>query len=688
MSRLRLKYVFFAGSALLLIIMVILSRNAGISCDEVLHYNHSVAVYEYFATQGEDRSALETPVTHLRYYGQFYDNFVTFLINWFNIDDIYGFRHLMSSLAGWLTVFVTALFAVWLSGYRTGIIVLLLFTVSPTFMGHAQNNLKDVPFALSYIAGTFFMLKVLFPKADRIRFADILFLTLSMGFSISIRAGGLLLICYLVLFFFIIAFYNRINEGKIDFGEYGKRLIIIILVSFSAYFAGILLWPFALESPFRNVIVSYRVMAHFPDTFRQIFEGKTEWSDFMPWYYLPKSMAITIPLVVSAGIVIFFACTKRILNSGKALIWLIILFTLFFPVIFAIVQRSNLYSSWRQFLFVYPAIILVSATGFSSLLDFLRKKHSRWILVALTGLLSIHPLRFMAGNPSYNYLYYNQLTGGLKGAYGNYETDYYYVSQTEASEWLINYLSENKTDTAIVKATYSVLWQFRDHPSIKTSYFRYEERSQHDWDYAIVVNRYIPPYQLRKGIWPPENAIHLIHAGGVPVCAVLERRTKNDYYGYEALNSGQIDKAIEYYEKAICEDDRNELIFYNFAAALYADGQKERADSLLRKGLEVNPGCEPIIMYLGNIAVAEGRKGEAIGFYERVIDINRKYFEAYVALSGLVAENDLLKARSILRECIVLNPHYRPAIEALADTYRQSDPEIAGKYDELARTIK
>ncbi|MBW6499978.1 MAG: hypothetical protein K0B05_01160 [Bacteroidales bacterium] len=688
MNRLRLKYIFFAFAALLLIIMVILSRNAGITCDEVLHYNHSVAVYEYFATQGEDRSALETPLTHLKYYGQFYDNFVTFLINWFSIDDIYGFRHLMSSLAGWLTVFVTALLAVWLSGYRTGIIVLLLFAVSPTFMGHAQNNLKDVPFALSYIAGTFFILKVLFPKADRVRFADILFLILSIGFSISIRAGGLLLICYLVLFFFIIAFYNRINEGKIDFGEYGKRLIIIVLVSFSAYFAGILLWPFALESPFRNVITSYRVMAHFPDTFRQIFEGKTEWSDFMPWYYLPKSMAITIPIVVFAGVVIFFACTKRILNSGKVMIWLIILFTIVFPVIFAIVQRSNLYSSWRQFLFVYPAIILISATGFSSLPDCLKKKHSRWVLIALAGLLSIHPLRFMAANPSYYYLYYNQFIGGLKGAYGNYETDYYYVSQTEASEWLINYLSANKTDTAIVKATYSVLWQFRDHPAIKTSYFRYEERSQHDWDYAIVVNRYIPPYQLRNGIWPPGNAIHLIYADAVPVCAVLERRSKNDYYGYEALNSGQTGKAIEYFEKAIRDDDRNEMIFYNFAAALYTDGQSGRADSLLRKGLEVNPGFEPIIMYLGNIAAAEGRNDEAIMFYERVTGINRKYFQAYVALSGLVAENDIRKARSILRECLVLNPQYKPAVEALADTYRQSDPEIAGKYDELARSIK
>ena len=42
--------------------MLLSSRDAGISCDEVIHYNHSVSVYNYFATHGEDQSALNTPV--------------------------------------------------------------------------------------------------------------------------------------------------------------------------------------------------------------------------------------------------------------------------------------------------------------------------------------------------------------------------------------------------------------------------------------------------------------------------------------------------------------------------------------------------------------------------------------------------------------------------------------------------
>jgi hypothetical protein len=34
-----------------------------------------------------------------------------------------------------------------------------------------------------------------------------------------------------------------------------------------------------------------------------------------------------------------------------------------------------------------------------------------------------------------------------------------------------------------------------------------------------------------------------------------------------------------------------------------------------------------------------------------------------------------------------MNPRYKPAIIALADTYRNSNPDIAKKYDDLASTI-
>ncbi len=680
-----LQYFFFTAAASLLVLMLLASREAGINCDEVLHYNHSVAVYNYFATHGVDQSALNTPVTHLKYYGQAYDNLVTVLIKWFSIENIYGFRHFMSSIAGWLAIMITALFAVWLSGYRTGILVIILFAVSPAFLGHSQNNLKDIPFALGYICAIYYMCKFI-TSGTNPSVTDTIFLTAGIAFSISIRAGGLLLLCYAWLFIFLFYLFRYYNKEPVSAAEIVKKLFLLTAISLASIILGILLWPYALQSPVRNVLESYHVMAHFPDTFMQIFRGKMEWSDFMPWYYLPESMLITIPVVVLGGFLSFFIFPGSLLKDKRLLIYGFLVFTIIFPVVFVICERSNLYSSWRQFLFLYPGIVLIAASGFNFLFDYFKnKRYVKWGIVLLIALLSFHPLKFMVKNIPYSYIYYNQLVGGLAGAYGNFETDYYYVSQTEASEWLLDYLKEKKiNDTVKIKATYSVSWLFRHHPEFKTSYFRYSERSQSDWDYAIVANRYITPYQLKNKIWPPANAIHIVYADQVPVCAVLKRGSRDDLDGYNALNEGRTGDALKFYGKALRRDSSDEMIFYNFARALYKEGRFQRADSVLKAGLEINPDFEPILMYLGNIARSQGNKDEALMYYSRVIEANRKYFEAYVGKAELLASENIMGARALLRTCIQMNPGYKPAIKALADTYRNSDPEIARKYDELA----
>jgi len=688
MGEKRLKNIFFFCSVLLLGLMLLMSRNAGVTCDEVLHYNQSVSVYNYYASLGKDQSALNTPVTHLQYYGQSYDNLVTILIKWLGIDDIYQFRHIMSTLAGWLTILITALFAIWISGYGAGIIVIFLFAVSPTFIGHSQNNLKDIPFALGYISGLYYILKFLYSdpgKAGR----NSLFLTLSIAFCISIRAGGLVLICYLFLFFFLYWLIKYLKDRRIDMIEIRNRILWSVTISIISYFLSIILWPYALQDPIHNLLKSYHVMAQYPDTFRQLFEGKVEWSDFMPWYYLPEYLAITIPVIVFSGLAILIIFSKRLFSSKASFIYSCIVFSVLFPVIFVILEKSNLYSAWRQFLFIYPSIVLLSSIGFLQLFKAIKKRYLSWSLIFLLALLSIHPLKFMIFNPEYSYIYYNQLVGGLKGAYGRYETDYYFVSLQEGSEWLINHLNETKVKEPVkVMANFSVKWFFRNHPEIQNGYLRFEERSQSDWDYAVITNRYIPPLQLINKSWPPENAIKIIYADHVPVCAVLERKSKDDFYGYEALQKGKTKDALKFFEQALKINDKDEMIYYNFASALCDDGQYEKADSALHRCLVINPDFDLALMYLGNIAAAKDKTDEAIGYYEKVIKANRRYLEAYVELSKLVVAKDVMRARDLLRTCLTMSPHYKPAITAIADTYRVSDPTIAKKYDDLANTIK
>ena len=204
----------------------------------------------------------------------------------------------------------------------------------------------------------------------------------------------------------------------------------------------------------------------------------------------------------------------------------------------------------------------------------------------------------------------------------------------------------------------------------------------------IVANSYIPASQLKDKIWPPKNAIHVIYADQVPICAVLKRETKLDLQGYRALKMRDTTNAVRFFEDALKINAQDELIFYNFAAALVSEGKIDSAKTILQSALKINPFYEPVLMYLGNIAVSQNNSVEAIRYYETIIGYNRKYFDAYIGLSKLLIEKDTVKARDLLKTCLELNPRYRPAILALADSYRDTDPTIARKYEELANSFK
>ncbi|NMC41894.1 MAG: hypothetical protein GYA43_12130 [Bacteroidales bacterium] len=684
----RQKLIFTSLALILLAIMIAGSRKAGVSCDEVLHYNHSVSVNNYYSSGGKDLTCLNTPGTHLKYYGQSYDNLTTLLIRVFGIGDIYGFRHLMATLAGWLSILLASLLAWRVAGFTTGITALLLFAVSPTFLGHAQNNLKDIPFALGYLAGIYSIIRFL-ASEKRIPARESVILIISIAFCMSIRAGGMLLICYLYLFFLVKASLDYFKGVRTGIKQHAGRLLLITLIACAAWFLSVLYWPYGLRNPVLNPLRAHLLMSRFPLTFREIFEGSFEWTDYMPWYYLLKYMIVTIPLSVLAGAVLFVFRLREAAGKDKIFQWSVIVFSVLFPVIYEIITKPNIYSGWRQFLFLYPGLVIMASAGITGIISMKRVQRFKPVIIFIFVLLSVHPAKFLIGDYRYAYLYFNELAGGVKGANGNYETDYYFIGQAEAAEWLVRHLEKTGTgDTIVVASNFSAEWYFRNMPLVKNVYLRNEERSCYDWDYYLSTNRYILPFRLRGKLWPPGNSLYVARAGGAPVCAVIQRTSKDDYLGFKALNENRPADAGHLFERALSYLKEDEMIFYNFAVALNRSGDSLRADSVLKQCLAVNPFFEPALMYSGIISARRGEYEQASEYFRRLIEFNRKYSEAYVELARVVARTDTAGARSILRQCLRINPAYKPAVVMLAGLYRESDPEMAGKYDSIAIKLK
>jgi tetratricopeptide (TPR) repeat protein len=683
-----LKILFFSLAFAMLAGLLLISRDAGISGDEELHYRHAEDVYDYYTSLGKDQDALSTPKTHLQYYGQSPDNIATILIHWLGIEDIYGFRHLFGSFIGWLAIFMTAWFARWLKGYGTAIFTLLLFAVSPSFLGHLQNNLKDIPFALAYIAGVYYILRLTYSKFKS-QTSLVLLLVVSIAFSVSIRAGGILLVFYLLFAGLLYYLLEYIDKKKISTDQVLRTVFLLLIISAAGYLVGLLLWPYALQNPIVNPWKSYQVMTHFPTTIQQIFEGKFIWSDHHPWYYLPKYMLITIPLVVFAGLMLFLVFSRRIIELRHRITYGFLIFSIVFPVLFVILKKANLYGAWRHFIFVYPGIVILSAVGLHEFFS-----HYKQVLVRGTGLvilafLIFHPLKFMVSSHPYYYLYYNQFTGGLKGAYGKYETDYYYHTMRSGAEWLQKYLEENEVKgRVIVGSNFSVSWYLRNLNNVRFQYFTWQQRNDVDWDYAIIGNSYIRPEQLRKNNFPPEGTIHTVLVDGVPMCAVVARKSKLTVKGARAFEDEDYAQAADYYRGALKFYKNDEHIYYKLGKSLSLSGRNQEALEVVNQALVINEMYEPALKLAGQLKTEKGDYDAARKDFEKLIRSNKKYFSAYVELAKiLIKEGQSKEARETLKACLMINSRYKPAIITLGDTFRESNPEIASKYYELANSM-
>ncbi len=682
---LNLKTAFYTLAAVLFFTLPLLSLDAGISGDEEVHYKQSVKVFNYYKSFGKDKSALETPKSHLKYYGQSFDNITTILIQWFKVDDIYRFRHLANALAGWLTIFLAGMLAVFLGGYRAGIFTLILLILSPRFLGHSWNNLKDIPFALGYIASIFFIFRFL-SKLPKPGFKTIVLLIAGLAFAISIRIGGVLLIFYLLLFLVLFLVSEHLGGRlKMDKRLWIRLVFVVFGTTVLSYGVSLLLWPYGLVSPFKNPLRAYQAMARFPTTLRQIFEGKVFWSDQFPWYYLLKYMGITIPLIVLAGFLSFMVFFRKIMNRDKWLFVFFLLFAFLFPVAFIILKGSNVYGAWRHIIFIYPPLVVLAALGFDTIFRMINKKVFKLLFLIVFVALSIHPLKFIIRNHPYEYLYFNELTGGLKGAYGNYETDYYFHTICEASDWLVKYLEEKKTSDNTIKVAMNFPgdWFFRNHKEkISVRFINYYYRGNSDWDYAIIANEYINPWQLKMGIWPPGNSIHLIKAEGVPVCAVLERKTKNDYLGFLAMKNGDLKHAEVLLKQALKESGNNEAALINLAEVYMRKQNLDSARIYLEKCLKLYPDYEVALNQLALVAGKDENSREAEGLFKRILRNNNKYFPAYTGLAQVyfdTGEDD--RARKILLKCLSVNPRYKPALNMMGLYYeKQGNQEKAEKY--------
>lgn len=628
------KHLFWALMLVFAGALAVLAPRAAVNVDEQLHYPHAKKVVNWYFTFGADESCLDTPKTNLKYYGQSVDNFTALVNRLFKIENEFLTRHFTGAFFFWLLLFFSGRLAQRISGsWTVAVFTVLALAFMPRLAGQAFGNLKDIPFATGYMAGLYLIIRFL-QELPRPTWKTTVLVGLAIAFTVSVRAGGFILFAYLglsiILYFVLKPFYlKQIVSTKPVFVRLLGQGTVMLLIG---YFGGLLFWPYALQSVFVHPLESLNVMEHYKVSIRQVFEGEMVWSTDLPWYYLPKWILISTPVVVLAG-GLFFVCfffrnsftgsdgLRQLLSEG------FVLFAFVFPLIYVIAIGSNLYSGVRQMLFILPPAAILSVIGVFRLIKFVEQKNRKisYAFYTLFFLLLALPLKHQASTFPVDYVYFNALVGGNKNAWGEYEYDYYFHAVKTPVEDLIQ-LAEGKEITVAMNCNLSSY--FEKHPNIRFEYTRFLERSSVDWDYGIFGINYLHPFLLENNNWMPSDILKIYYHHGNPVAVLVKRTDKTDFRGISAIKNGNLQEGVHLLELAVEQEPKNVWLFVNLAKAKLEAGDFSGCEKNLKRGREIHPYFEPLILIEAACFYRVGKYTESVARLNDLLEINPRYLPA------------------------------------------------------------
>jgi len=452
---------------LAVMVMVVLTfQDYGITNDEEVQNVYGIKLLAFYSSLFADRSAFD--YLDLYRYGGLFD-LVAALLNLVSPLGEYETRHLLGGLVG-----VLGLAGAWrmgrlVGGPRVGLLSLLLLLLTPAYYGHSFNNPKDAPFAAAMIWVLYYLCRSLMVLPDLPR-RQMLKLGLALGLALSIRVGAVLVGPYMVVGLCLILLSEwRARRDPATLRAHAGQMILRLAPSLViAYAIMAVFWPWGVMRPL-NPLKALHDFSTYPINLDTLVAGEWFKASRLPRDYLPDYLLVNLPEIVLVGMS---------LALGAAVIWLsgrlrngppllastgrhdrrhicvaLVLLAAVFPVIFFIIDQPTAYNGIRHFLFVVPPMAVLAAVGLDQFWSWLTNfdlRLGKLFAAAISGVM-VAQIWVMGQLHPDEYVYYNLLTGGVKGAEGAYELDYWGNSLLEATKDLAEYIALEYGDKPISK---------------------------------------------------------------------------------------------------------------------------------------------------------------------------------------------------------------------------------------------
>jgi 4-amino-4-deoxy-L-arabinose transferase-like glycosyltransferase len=415
-------------------------QDYGISWDEEVQNTYGRKLLAFYASGFRDWSAMT--YLNLFYYGGFFD-LIAAIVNRVSPFGVYETRHLLGGI-----FMIVGLFGCWrltnlLAGRRAALIAVVSLTLTPILYGHGFINPKDAPLAWLIIWVIYYACRAL--GEGRPTRNTVIGFGVALGLAFGTRILAAPVLCYISAALVLTAIMDRWRPrpGTVPVARTAVGLAAALPL---AYVIMAVFWPWGVINPL-NPIKALHEFANFPWKGWLLWNGEMVPATNLPRDYLPRLLLyqlsehslIGITLAVIAGIAVFIRGGLALLTDRRALQYVILIQAAVVPVLAFVILRPTIYNGMRHFLFVVPPSVILGAIGwdrlFTLVADRWRGAISAVIGSLLIGLLFWQFLRMVDLHP-YEYVAYNRIVGGLAGASGRFELDYWDTSLAEASRRL------------------------------------------------------------------------------------------------------------------------------------------------------------------------------------------------------------------------------------------------------------